>query len=138
MLPLLNMQVIIMKVNVEPVGFAIYWEIENWYFLEHLAVHPQQEGKGYGGKIMQWLLQQSGNKLLLEAELPTDEVSRRRIHFYEKLELQIAPFFYQQPPYRRGETTPAMHILSNPRITNADEFVSITTAIRQQIFEAFY
>lgn len=106
MLPLPNMQVIVAKQVEVPVGFAIYWKIESWYFLEHLAIHPLHEGNGYGSQLLQGL--------------------------------QIAPFPYQQPPYRRGETTPAMHILSVPPIIKADLFLEITLAIRRQVFEAFY
>lgn len=138
MLSLSNMQVIVAKQEDAPIGFAIYWQIEGWFFLEHLTVHPQQEGKGYGSQLMQWLLQQSCNQLLLETELSTDEISQRRIQFYEKLGLQIAPFFYQQPPYRRGETTPAMHIMSAPEIEDEKLFQQLTTAICKQVFEAFY
>lgn len=137
-LSLKNMQVMVAKQDDTSIGFAIYWQIHGWYFLEHLAVHPDYEGKGFGSEMMQWLLEQSGNQLLLETELPTDEVSTRRIRFYQKLGLQIAPFFYQQPPYRRGETTPAMHIMSAPIISKEAVFNQITIAIRQQVFEAFY
>lgn len=133
-----HMWALVAKTGSEPVGFAIYWKIENWYFLEHLAVHPQQEDKGYGSKILQQLLQNSENKMLLEAELPTNDAGQKRIRFYEKAGFQIAPFFYQQPPYRLGEATPAMHILSIPQLIDADAFANITTAIRQQVFEAFY
>jgi GNAT superfamily N-acetyltransferase len=138
MLSLPNMQVTIAKQENEPIGFAVYWKINSWYFLEHLAIHPVHESKGFGTAFMQWLLQQSGNHLLLETELPTDEKGRRRIYFYEKLGMRIAPFSYQQPPYRRGETTPAMHIMSAPAIVDENIFRHLTTTIRQQVFEAFY
>lgn len=132
------MQVVVAKQGNNLIGFAIYWQLENWYFLEHLAIDPIYEGKGYGSAFMQYLLQQSGNRLLLETELAIDKISERRIGFYQKLGLQIAPFPYRQPPYRRGETTPAMHIMSVPVIDNLQEFESMTTIIRQQVFEAFY
>lgn len=138
MLPLPNMQVIVAKQEDEPIGFAIYWKIEAWLFLEHLAIHPQHEGKGYGTQLLIWLLQQCNQNLLLEAELPTDETSQRRIRFYQKAGLQIAPFPYRQPPYRRGETTPAMYIMSVPQITDAIQFEHLTSTILQQVFEAFY
>ncbi len=132
------MQVMVAIQNEEPVGFAVYWKLHYWYFLEHLAFDPLHGSKGYGTAVMQYLLQLSGNHLLLETELSTDETSNRRIKFYEKLGLQIAPFRYQQPPYRKDELTPAMHIMSVPAITDEKKFVSITSAIRQQVFEAFY
>jgi GNAT superfamily N-acetyltransferase len=138
MLPLPNMHITVAQQNEEPIGFATYLQINDWYFLEHLAIHPSFEGKGFGSEIMQWLLIQSSHQLLLETELPIDEISHRRICFYQKLGLQIAPFFYQQPPYRRGETTPAMHVMSVPIITDEKAFTNITAAIKQEVFEAFY
>ena len=138
LLPQQVMQVIVAIQNEEPVGFAVYWKLNNWYFLEHLAIDPLHGSKGYGTAVMQYLLQLTGCRLLLETELSTDETSSRRINFYEKLGLQIAPFRYQQPPYRKGESPPAMHIMSVPVIADEKEFVSITTIIRRQVFEAFY
>lgn len=138
LLPQQAMQVMVAEQNEILIGFAIYWKLDNWYFLEHLAIDPLHEGKGYGSAFIQYLLQQSNNQLLLETEIATNEISHRRIRFYEKSGLQTAPFYYQQPPYRKGESTPAMHIMSVPVIVEEDEFKSITTIIRQQVFEAFY
>lgn len=137
-MPQQAMQVMVAMQMEEPVGFAIYWKIHHWYFLEHLAIDPLHGSKGYGTAVMQYLLQISGSHLLLETELATTETSHRRIKFYKRLGLQTAPFHYRQPPYRKDESTPAMHILSVPAITDEKEFVSITTIIRQQVFEAFY
>lgn len=132
------MQIVVVKGEEKLAGFAVYWKLNNWYFLEHLAIDPLREGKGFGSAVMQYLLQQSGNQLLLETELAVDEISNRRIRFYQKQGLQIAPFHYRQPPFRLGEFPPAMHIMSVPVITSEDEFASITSLIRQQVFEAFY
>lgn len=138
MLPQKAMQVMVSKQHEEPVGFAIYWKLNNWYFLEHLAISPVHGGNGYGTALMQYLLHLSGNRLLLETELATDETGKRRIRFYQKLGLQITPFHYQQPSYRKDELTPVMHMMSTPAISDKDEFVNISSIIRQQVFEAFY
>jgi hypothetical protein len=52
--------------------------------------------------------------MLLEVEPGEDEISRRRILFYERLGMKLCPFDYKQPPYRKNEKPFPMLIMSFP------------------------
>jgi len=63
-------------------------------FLLYLAVDEQCRGKGYGGKIMEWILDFAGKRcVFLNVEEPDDtsfnqEERERRIRFYERYGLK--------------------------------------------------
>lgn len=94
----------------EPVGFVSYWDFGACCYVEHLAVHPRLRNRHYGRHIVQHL-QQSARALVLEVELPTDELTRRRIGFYQRLGFEVCRLPYVQPAYRVGGATIAMHLM---------------------------
>ena len=51
---------------------------------EHFAVDPDERGGGYGGKALRLLCEELQTPVVLEVELPFDEMSRRRIGFYQR------------------------------------------------------
>lgn len=59
------------------------WETEDFCYLEHFAVQPSLRGHGTGSTLLRQLLQRE-KPLILEIELPEDEITCRRKHFYER------------------------------------------------------
>ena len=84
-----------------PVGFISYWELEDFYYVEHLATLPAVRNKGYGKEIIR-KLQSTAKSIVLEVEMPTDELTLRRIEFYKRMGFKIADAEYTQPAYRPG------------------------------------
>lgn len=66
------------------VGFITVWTLEGFSYVEHLATSPLVRNKGYGRKIMEELRNQFPGLLVLEVEKPVDEMSQRRIGFYQR------------------------------------------------------
>ncbi|MFL9483096.1 GNAT family N-acetyltransferase [Chitinophagaceae bacterium LWZ2-11] len=133
--PEMNLNVI--KDADDLIGFVIWWQIEEWLYIEHIAIDPLQRGKQYGSKIIELLIEKSANKLILEVEPPHDSISLKRIKFYERLNLAVIPFPYKQPPYRRGEDSLPMLLMSTPQIVNKEEFIKLSTAIKERVYERF-
>ena len=68
-----------------PVGLAFYVVTDAGVYLDFLAVFPDKRGNGYGGEILRLLKAQHPEKpLFLIIERPTDENTRRRLHFYQR------------------------------------------------------
>jgi ribosomal protein S18 acetylase RimI-like enzyme len=120
------------------VGFAIWWEMDNWYYIEHMAIDATIRNKGYGKLVMAYLAEFSGNRLVLETSLPDNANAKRRIHFYERQGLVACKFAYVQPPYRHGEALAPMLLMSMPPITDRATFNNLTTLIKEQVYERFY
>ncbi len=67
------------------IGILFYWAQDDLVYAEHLAVDPAVRGQGAGTQFVQWLQEQSrGKTLILDIEPPVDEVTRRRLRFYER------------------------------------------------------
>jgi hypothetical protein len=63
-------------------------------------------------------------------EIPYDEVSTRRVDFYQRHGFYALPVYYNQPPYRKGESVVPMMLFSDK--TNWDtEALRIATELFQ-------
>lgn len=120
------------------VGFILYWHWPELLFVEHFAIDPTQRRKQYGQQAISQLLLLESPCVLLEVELPQDEISRRRIQFYERQGFSLNPFVYAQPPYQAGTPPIPMHLMSIPTITDQDTFDSRSKLIKERVYERFY
>jgi ribosomal protein S18 acetylase RimI-like enzyme len=95
-----------------PVGLVIYWIFDGFLYVEHLAVRHEHRGKGIGGAILK-MLREKGDPVMLEVEIPHDEASLQRVHFYNRSGFNQLPVEYFQPPYREGESVLPMMLYSD-------------------------
>lgn len=66
-----------------PVGVVGFWQTDKMLYLENFCVAPSLRNGGYGSRIVRQLAEMAADKIfLLEAELPTDQLTSRRIAFY--------------------------------------------------------
>jgi ribosomal protein S18 acetylase RimI-like enzyme len=94
------------------VGLVVFWRFDRFLYIEHLAVFPHLRCKGIGEAILKKLCKES-KPILLEVEIPYDQLSLSRVDFYQKCGFFSLPIAYQQPPYRSGETVIPMRLFSN-------------------------
>ena len=94
------------------VGLVVYWKFGKFLYIEHLAVFPSQRRKGIGKSVLK-KLQAEANPILLEVEIPFDEASTRRVAFYQCSGFTALQVYYQQPPYRKGESVVPMMLYSD-------------------------
>ena len=122
----------------KPVGFILYWQWDDIVFVEHFAIDPDQRGKQFGEQALAHLLQVESRYLLLEVERPDDEISQRRVGFYERQGFVLNPFDYVQPPYQPGKAAIPMRLMSVPAIANQADFDSLSALIKVRVYERFY
>lgn len=97
-----------------PIGFITVWHLDRFYYAEHFAVDPSLRNGGYGSRVMQHLLHELKFPVVLEAEVPADDLSRRRIAFYERQGFRVWDKDYIQPSYRPGgESLPLYLMVAN-------------------------
>ncbi|WP_164974088.1 GNAT family N-acetyltransferase [Filimonas effusa] len=113
---LLNSQMRLVLVTNEaraPVGFVIYWQFDDFVFIEHLAIDAAFRSLGFGKKIIQQLLEGANGCCLLEVEHAHDTDSEKRIRFYQRLGFHFNEEVYFQPAYHEGGQPVPMLLLSN-------------------------
>ncbi|UFH52438.1 GNAT family N-acetyltransferase [Spirosoma sp. KNUC1025] len=120
------------------VGFLIYWHWNDVVYMEHFAIDPNQRGKQFGQQALGLILRIPTQYVLLEVERATDEISRRRIQFYERQGFILNPFDYVQPPYQPQKSAVPMRLMSIPALENIAVFERFSDMIRIQVYERFY
>ena len=103
-------------------SFMAIWQLETSHFIEHLAVSPLSRGTGIGASVMKEMLKNSEKPVLLEVELPENEIAKKRIQFYERLGFHLNEHDYVQPPIQPGEEPLPLLIMSYPDPIKAEDF----------------
>jgi len=80
-------------------AFIAYWEFDSYLYIEHFAVNPACRGQNIGSESLKALAAKTDKVILLEIDPLIDEVSRKRFHFYERLDFKANPYKHYYPPY---------------------------------------
>lgn len=120
------------------VGFISYWEFPGFVYVEHFAMSKAVRGRGLGGKALDLLLRKynSEKPIVLEVEMPADEVSKRRIDFYRRHGFCLRPEQYFQPPYRKGGDTLEMKIMVHALKPASFSFGTTVSTLRKEVYGA--
>lgn len=94
-------------------GLLFYWYNGDFCYVEHFATMPSVRGKGYGAQCLEKLCE-TYRPVILEIEVPVDEMTRRRQGFYERSGFHVSGFQHSHPPYRLGDAPHELIALSYP------------------------
>lgn len=115
-------------------AFMAVWNLPTFKFIEHLAVSKECRGMGIGSKIMREFIEKSNSKIILEIEIPKDEITTKRLRFYEKLGFNMNEFEYTQLPLREKAPIIPMAILSYPEKLSREEFLNIRNILHSGVY----
>ncbi|MEG1717464.1 MAG: GNAT family N-acetyltransferase [Bacteroidales bacterium] len=107
----------IISVDKKEVGLFIYWDMDEFIYAGHFAVNPLYRGQKIGERFLSCFLKQLPCPVILEVEPPENEISCRRIAFYERLGLHLFPCDYKQPPYNKNESSVPLYLMEAPAHT---------------------
>lgn len=101
--------------NAQPIGFAAWWEYDEFIFLEHLAINHECRGNGYGTKFLNYFREIFKKPIILEVEFPVTEQAIKRIEFYKKADFYLNDRYeYRQPSYHGTESVPLILMSTVP------------------------
>ena len=118
----------------EYVGFITSWRFDGFVYAEHFAVDESARCGGIGTTAMRSFLACQTEPVVLEVEMPTDEMSRRRIGFYERLGFILDTHEYQQPPYRSKGEWLDMRLMTYGSIDLERSFERVRGTIYQNVY----
>lgn len=99
-----------------------YWTFPKFVFLEYIAVDPSMRGGGIGSKILgDFLAKLGGKTCILEIDPPVDDVSKKRLNFYEKLGFKRTAYTSTQV-YLKGNSGQTMELLSHSKSLGRAEY----------------
>ena len=117
--------------NNEKVGFITIWNLSSCTFVEHFVIYEEYRNKGFGGIAID-LINKKFKKVVLEAELGTTDISKRRLGFYNRHGFKINDVNYIQPAYHKDKQPVDMHLLSSSnKLENIDKVI-------EEIYELVY
>lgn len=96
-------------------AFFAVWKQKDFWYLEHFAVAEQFRGQGIGTKALEELKKENDGHIILEVELPENELAKRRIGFYERNEFYLTEYGYEQPPFEEGKSGVLYRLMSYPK-----------------------
>lgn len=103
-------------------GLIFYWEYDSTIYVEHLAVNPLLRGKSIGSHIIAGLIEENPDfTIILEIDPPVDDISKRRLKFYERLGFVENDVDYVHPSYTKNGKPHELRILSYPELLSSDE-----------------
>ncbi len=115
-----------------PVGFLTWWDAGDYLYMEHFATLPEVRGRGYGRAVLD-IVKRMGKLLVLEAEMPTDALTSRRVAFYERAGFIQNPHRHIQPLYHVDSALLEMRLMTYPRVVDETEYARIYAYIREVV-----
>ena len=117
------------------IGEALYWDIGEARYMEHLCVAPAARNRRYGQQILEAL---RDRPLILEIDPPVDDISRRRRGFYERCGFVENPYPHVHPPYHKGNTGHELIVMSCPGMLTPDEYEAFRDALENTVMARVY
>ncbi|MDO5570950.1 MAG: GNAT family N-acetyltransferase [Bacteroidales bacterium] len=118
------------------IGFITYWEFMKYIYIEHFAIDESYRGKGAGKFALNKFHQIIPLPIILEVEPPTNELSKRRISFYERLNFYLwSDLHYIQPPYRIGGESLKLILMSLGKIDLNRMFQEVVDTLYDKVYK---
>lgn len=107
-------------------GVIMCWECDSCVFLENFAVNETARGLGIGSIILNDVKQHYEKKLIvLEVENPYDDMSNRRVGFYERNGFIFSNYGYMQPKINEEVNNIPLLLMSYPNELDKETFLKV-------------
>lgn len=117
------------------VGFITNWQFNDFIFAEHFAISEEYRNGGYGQKSLDAFLTQLDKPLIIEVELPTEDIAKRRINFYKRAGFKSwSNIPYEQPAYDSKYNPVPMMLMSFGNIDVESNSESIIKQIHAKVY----
>ncbi len=115
----------------EFIGILFHWIAGNFHYVEHLAVSPRLRGQHMGSKALAAFAE--GRRVILEIDPPEDEISIRRLHFYQRLGFVDNPQEYVHPSFRKPFHAHRLVLMSRPGPLTNEEARDFADFVRERV-----
>ena len=112
-------------------GFISFWNSKEFIFIEHLAITPAFQNKGLGSSLLKLFIESHLIPVILEIEPPIDNITNRRLRFYDSLGFVMNSHFHFQPPYHPDDKPLQLNILSYPDQITKENYNRFSSFQRQ-------
>lgn len=115
-------------------AFVAVWRFTELTFIEHFAVNPAFRNQGLGTVMLQELKHFITGRICLEVEPPENDLSRRRIAFYQRNGFFLNQMPYIQPAISKGKKPLPLFIMTTDGPVTEREFLEIRTLLYREVY----
>lgn len=130
-----NYQVFGIKDGEFLLSIAAVWVFEDFTFIEHLATLPQNRNCGIGEKILKYIIKNAKHTVCLEVEPPENDLTRRRIAFYERNGLCFNDYPYIQPSISEGRESIPLFIMTSHKKMDEQTYQKIKSTLYKEVYK---
>lgn len=116
-------------------GFITLWHFADFVYVEHFATLPELRGHGLGSRTLQTLRHESTKPIVLEVELPENDIALRRMAFYRRAGFVEMPQAYRQPPYTPENDGLPLRIMTTANDTSDRFFDAIKGTLYREVYK---
>ncbi len=113
-------------------GLLFFWEWKGYRYLEHLAVAAPLRGQGFGSEMLRYL-RDSEHTIILEIDPLVNELSVRRLQFYERAGFTLTPYRFLHLPYRLEAQPQELLILSYPQMITKEAHTDFLRFVNEEV-----
>lgn len=103
------------------IGILFYWELDKYIYIEHFAIDKEHRGRNYGSSVLK-KFEKTNKAIILEIDPPVDEISKRRLDFYNKLGFKLNDYEHCHESFRKNHKPYFMKVLSYKNTLSPKEF----------------
>lgn len=129
-------EILVCKQNKTIIGAIAFWHLDKFIFIEHFVIDENYRNLGIGTKMLEFIKNEFNSTVILEVELPYNEMNKRRIAFYERNGFYYNDFEYFQVPLNTGDEPLPLKIMSCPKSISKDEFESVRNALKKAVYSS--
>ena len=115
-------------------GFITCWQFSEFVYVEHFAIDENMRSGGIGSIAMQSFLTLIDCPVVLEVEDIVDDLTARRVRFYETLGFKLHSQDYKQPPYREKDSWYDMKLMSFGGFDLDSQYESVRNFIYSHVY----
>lgn len=116
------------------IAILALWSFDGFIYFEHLATTPACRNRGIGAQIIKEVRESTSKPLCLEAERPEDEITRRRIAFYERNGMVLNKYDYIQPSISAGRPEVPLYIMTSPSPIDREKYNEIRDTLYEKVY----
>lgn len=115
-------------------AFIIGYQFEDYLFLELFMVQKQLRNQGIGQNFLKEILKEANTPIILEVEHPTNDITKRRIAFYERLGFHLNICDYKMPIFDEEHGGVPLYLMSYPNKLTEREIIEYYSKIYKDVY----
>ena len=116
-------------------GFIFWWDCGEQIYIEHLAINPALRGQNHGSRLLAAFCETAGRPVILEIDPPEDEISLRRLRFYQSLGFCLNEHDHVHPPYQPDCEGHALRVLSYPAPLDKEDYLRFNKVLVETVMD---